>query len=196
MERKAVYDGNMGLPVYRSFLELVTMAGLGHETGDWTVLEIGAANGWYGELLRLAGIGCAYEASDYSEAFKANACRLWPGLAYTVADACALPFWNGSKDIVISGGVILHVEDWRKAISEAARVAKSSVLLARTPISIHQPTALFEKTAYGVRCLEWRFQEKDIEEAIGRSELAVSATRTIFGDASYAHVSYLLKKVR
>jgi ubiquinone/menaquinone biosynthesis C-methylase UbiE len=111
-----------------------------------------------------------------------------------VAHADRLPFWDHSKDVVISGCCILHVEDWRKAVSEATRVSRSWVLFTRTPISKTRPTALFSKTAYDVPCLEWRFAEEDVLRAFREARLTLHAEKAIFGNDEYAHVSYLLRK--
>lgn len=190
LERDAIDRGDYSLPVYSSFLALIDEAGAGSGVG---VCEIGAANGWYGELLRRSWPGIRYEAVDYSEAFRDHARRLWPGLAYTVADACQLPFGDRSKEIVVSGGVLLHVADWKKAVWEAARVADRAVLFTRTPVSKTRPTALFRKTAYDVPCLEWRFNEGELANVlVGALEFRSSCR--IFGDDDYAHVSYLFRK--
>jgi hypothetical protein len=55
----------------------------------------------------------------------------------------------------------LHVPDYRKAISESARVAREWVIFHRTPV-VHSATLHYTKHAYGVRCVEILFGEEEL----------------------------------
>lgn len=195
-ERDQVRAGDFSLPVYATFLELIRLAGFGPGTAARGVLEIGASNAWYNELLRLAGIACRYEGLDYAEGFREHVREIYPGLPYTVGNAMALPFESRSKDTVVSGSCILHCRDWRLAAREAARVASRYVIFTRTPVSRKHPTKLFQKLAYDVPCLEWRFAEDDVLLEFTAAGLRLLAVRKIFGDDDYAHISYLLEAPR
>lgn len=50
--------------------------------------------------------------------------RLASRLRFQVADAQALPFADGSMDVVVNFGIIHHLEDWRRGIREVARVLR------------------------------------------------------------------------
>jgi ubiquinone/menaquinone biosynthesis C-methylase UbiE len=51
-------------------------------------------------------------------------------LTFQAADAAALPFDNESFDVIISFGVLHHIEGWQKALSEIKRVLKTRRLFS------------------------------------------------------------------
>ncbi|MBF8259431.1 MAG: Methyltransferase type 11, partial [Actinobacteria bacterium] len=78
----------------------------------------------------------------------------------------------GACDVLISGGVILHVAEYWKAIAEAARAARDSVIFHRTPVK-DGPAIYYTKDAYGVRCMEIVFGEEELLAAFDAARLTV-----------------------
>ena len=67
----------------------------------------------------------------------------YPGIRYVQGDACALPFEDGSFDVVFSNAVVEHVggrERQRQLVSEALRVGRSVFLTTPNrhfPVEVH-----------------------------------------------------------
>jgi SAM-dependent methyltransferase len=67
----------------------------------------------------------------------------YPNVAYVQGDALALPFEDGSFDVVFSNAVIEHVggrERQRRFVSEALRVGRSAFVTTpnrRFPVEVH-----------------------------------------------------------
>lgn len=158
------------------------------------LLDVGAASGFYSEVIRRGGFSCRYTACDYSPHFARMAEDLFPGIDFKVGDARALPFADNSFEVLISGCVILHVADYEKVISESARVAAKFCVFNRTPVTIE--TSHWVKSAYGVRCLEIHFGEQELLGLFAKYGLTVVAQKDIFTDkeTQYGHRTYLLRK--
>lgn len=161
-----------------------------------SLLDIGAASGFYSEVLRIGGFECNYTGLDYSEEFGRLAKKLFPDIDFKIADACALPFPDGSFDIAVSGCCLIHIVDYETAIKEAGRVSKNYVVLNRTPVVMDGPTRFFEKEAYGVRCVEIHFAQEELEEIFEKCRLSVVDQKDIFMDVGnqYGHTTILLRK--
>jgi SAM-dependent methyltransferase len=158
------------------------------------VLDIGAAAGYYGEVLELGGYPVRYTACDYSTAFATLAERLYPGIDFDVVDARSLPYRDDYFDVVVSGGCIMHIAEYHKAVREAVRVARPYVLLHRTPILQHRPTEYIEKDAYGVRMLEVHFNERELVDLFHDCDVELVYFTDVFGTEDFAHRNYLLRK--
>lgn len=95
-----------------------------------TVLEIGCGVGVTACHLART-VGCAVSSVDVSEAMVAWARRraerdgMTDRIAFSVADARALPFRDNSFDAVISESVTAFVSDRKQAVREYERVLKS-----------------------------------------------------------------------
>jgi ubiquinone/menaquinone biosynthesis C-methylase UbiE len=93
-------------------------------------LEIGCGLG-RGARLLVDRMGFKQVAAfDLEQILVERSARLMPArfngsIAFHVADAQDLPFRNSSFDAVVNFGIIHHVLDWRKCISEIARVLRS-----------------------------------------------------------------------
>ena len=127
------------------------------------ILDVGASSGHYKRLLDVIKFEHHYKACDYSAAFREFAKGLWPDIDFDVADARALPYRDGQFDIVMTGGMLMHIYEWQSVIAELARVSSRYVILHRTPIVdgfLQRDTRYFEKKAYGVPCLEVHFSEQ------------------------------------
>lgn len=151
------------------FAAFVEAVGIVYRRGDpvrKTVLEIGAGCGYYSEVLSKYFPDLDYTACDYSEAFQAFAKSKFAEIKYDFQDARNLAYGDAAFDLVISGCVLLHVFDWKKALAEAVRVSKRWVMLHRTPFTQGGPTKCYAKEAYGVECIEWSFSELEMMVAL------------------------------
>jgi len=126
-------------------------------------LEVGCASGYYSEVLEyLLQTRLSYVGVDFSDAMIRMARRYYPGVPFEIGDGGALRFADRSIPIVVSSGVLLHVQNYATHIQEAARVASEIVVLHRTPISRTRPTSHYKKFAYGVETYELRFHEEEL----------------------------------
>jgi ubiquinone/menaquinone biosynthesis C-methylase UbiE len=95
-------------------------------------LEIGAGSGAMTAQLLAAFPGLQMTATDYDPAMVAAARTTLAGFAGRAstgrADAAALPFPDGSFDLVLSAAMLHHVPAW-KALAEAVRVLRPGGLL-------------------------------------------------------------------
>lgn len=157
------------------------------------LLEVGCASGYYYEVLEyLLNTRLSYVGVDFSAAMIRMARSYYPQARFEVADGAALRFEDGGFAIVVSSGVLLHVQNYAAHIAEAARVASELVVLHRTPMYRAAPTAYFKKRAYGVETFELRFNEGELLglcaeaglEYLARSEYDAQDGRDAF-DATY-----------
>lgn len=93
----------------------ITVAGLmGQDLRHWSVLDVGGADGWLGEILICAQYVCVDpQAID-------------PRLR---ARAEALPSGDGTFDLVVSKQTLPHLDDPIRAVHEMQRVAHRAVVL-------------------------------------------------------------------
>jgi SAM-dependent methyltransferase len=143
-----------------------------------SLLEIGCSSGYYSEVLATKGIELAYEGCDYSEAFVALARRLYPKIPFSVQDAVKLSFDVASFDIVVSGGCLLHIPEYERAIAEAARVARKWVVFHRTPIIHTRGPVTYTKKAYRMDTFEIHFHEQALLRRFSRVGLRVVDVNT------------------
>jgi ubiquinone/menaquinone biosynthesis C-methylase UbiE len=124
------------------------------------VLEVGCSGGYNSMIVATFDNTSNYVGVDYSQTFIDLARGQYP-CPFLVADAQQLPFMDSSFDVVLSGSVLLHVLDWRRALAESVRVANRWIILHRTPMTASK-TRLVKKTAYGVEMGEWHFNEREL----------------------------------
>jgi SAM-dependent methyltransferase len=98
--------------------------------GDEQILDVGSGMGTYYEHVRARGSNVAYYAVDQSPGML----RQHPAAGkVTVGDAQALPFLDGTFDLVMANHMLYHVPDIDRAILEVQRVLKpDGVFLAAT----------------------------------------------------------------
>ncbi len=161
-----------------------------------SLLDVGASAGYYSEVLRLAGFQCRYTALDYSEAFQAFAREIYPGIIFDVGDARALPYLDGTFQIVVDAGCMLHIREYAQVIHETARVAKQWAVFHRVPVLFEGPTEFYIKEAYGVQTIEARFSEPELLDLFAAVGLELVSAEDVFVDteAGYGHRTYLLRK--
>ena len=195
---KALADYRSGkpLPAFDCLVELLQP--LARAVPGQTLLEVGCSSGYYAEVIAMRGLDLRYAGCDFSPAFVDLAKRCHPANDFDIADATALPYGDGSFDIVVSGCCLLHIPNYARAITETARVARRHVLFHRTPVLHAQLTRYFTKRAYGVRTVEIHFQESELVARFASAGLRVVAVSTLevdwrYGDA-FASKSYLCEK--
>jgi SAM-dependent methyltransferase len=91
-------------------------------------LEIGAGTGYFSLNLMLAGVIAEAVCSDVSPgmlaALERNAAELDLDVETVACDAAALPFGDGSFDLVIGHAVLHHLPDVERSFREFARVLR------------------------------------------------------------------------
>jgi SAM-dependent methyltransferase len=180
-ERKAVAEGRYNeIAPFRAFLscaDYIDKRELG-ERKD--ILDVGASSGYYNDLLVAGGFSnWHYTACDYSPAFKAHAAKVLPHVRFDIADICDLPYADKTFNIVSADLTTLHLDDWRKAISEIGRVASEYLILHRV-FTIKTPTELYTKTAYGIPVNEIWINEQELF-----SEVRQQGWNILYGDAVF-----------
>ena len=92
------------------------------------VLEVGAGGGFNAQALLRRFPNWKLTATDYDpemlELAEARLTRFGDRVRVEHADATALRYDDASFDLVLSIGVLHHVGDWEKALTEAARVLR------------------------------------------------------------------------
>lgn len=126
-----------------------------------SILEVGSSSGYYSEIIKRHRAESRYVGVDYSQVFCALGQRRFPTAALVCADTLSLPIRDAAFPLVISGSILLHVHDWEAALRETLRVTSRYAILHRTPVT-STSTATFTKKAYGLRLIEWSFNEDDL----------------------------------
>lgn len=100
-----------------------------------SILDVGAGTGR--TAVPLAAAGARVSACDASEAMlevaRAKADTAAVNIGIECCDAMALPYANRVFDAVLSFRVLLHVVDWRKALSEACRCSADTLIIDFPP---------------------------------------------------------------
>jgi ubiquinone/menaquinone biosynthesis C-methylase UbiE len=103
----------------------------------------------------------------------------YPNLIFKISDATKLDFKSKSFDIILSGSCILHIVEYEKAITEAARVTKNFVIFSRTPIIHLTETTFVTKRAYDQEMLEIVFNETELINLFSKNKLGVISTKVL-----------------
>lgn len=114
-----------------------------------SLLEVGCATGYYVEVIRtLVGDRFSYVGGDYSDTALEIARQRYPDVEFRNLDIRALDVADRQYDVVLTGAVIVHVDDWRSALDELARVTGKYLVLHRTPMTVKR-TCRREEAIYG-----------------------------------------------
>ena len=124
------------------------------------LLDVGCGNGaaaiHLARTFRLDATGIDIDADQIQAA--AEAANGLPDTRFIVGDANALPFPDGEFDLVYTNKATHHIPDWRRAISEMARVLKPGGHLIYSdfvaPLGHRLPTRTGLKTATNESGLE------------------------------------------
>jgi len=185
------------VPVFDTLVEALNKLPPAERT---SLLEIGCSSGYYSEVLAARGIDARYHGCDYSKAFIELARRHYPALPFDVMDATQLGYAGGQFDVVVSGGCLLHIFDYPKAIAETAKVARHHAIFHRTPVLHKSKTRHFTKEAYGVKTIEIHFNERELVRLFARHDLQVVDILTIDvsarDDDVLAVKTYVCRKVQ
>jgi len=105
--------------------------------GARDALEVGCGAGFVSSHLRRAyGLDVTGTDNDLDMVEYARRKRgEGPGIRFIQADSTALPFEDGSFDIVVAQNVLHHVKEWRPAAMEAARVLRKGGLFLFSDIT-------------------------------------------------------------
>lgn len=194
-ELKRLREGHLCAP-FKALVDCFKELPMDFVLGKPSLLDIGASGGYYSEVLKTERFPVDYTGMDFSKTFKQFAEQLYPGIRFDVGDARHLPYSARQFDIVLSGAVLMHVFEYEEAIKEAIRVSNRYVLFHRTPvISGGLPTAFYSKEAYGVRCLEIHFGQRELVGLFSKHGLLIRHIADVFVDGDFGHVSYLLEKM-
>lgn len=160
--------------------------------GPGTVLEVGCGVGHNADVLQW-GLewfdDYTYTGVDYSEEFIRVAKERRGWFDFRVMDALLLEYQDKQFDCVISGCVILHICNWRRALAETARVARKFVVLHRTPIT-QDATQYYFKKAYGVQVVELKFNEAELLAEMARHGFSERARFSVAAN----NITYLMER--
>jgi SAM-dependent methyltransferase len=125
-------------------------------------LEVGAGTGYFSLNLLRAGIVREATCTDISPgmvgALRANAERLGLGVTAARADAEALPFADGSFDLVVGHAVLHHLPNLERAFGEFHRVLRPGgrIVFAGEPSRVGDRLAAFPKRGALAFAPVWR----------------------------------------
>ncbi|MBI5922467.1 MAG: class I SAM-dependent methyltransferase [Betaproteobacteria bacterium] len=171
-----------GKPIDVFDVLVAALSSLSTDNGPRTLLEVGCSSGFYSEVLNIKNLPYTYSGCDYSLALIDLGKRRYPNIPLSVQDATVLHFENASFDVVVSGGCLLHIPEFEKAIAETARVARESAIFHRTPVVNGLPTQYFRKQAYGVETMEIHFNEEELLALFSKYDLELIAVHTLTQD--------------
>lgn len=127
------------------------------------LLEISCASGYYAEVIPyLTGKRIDYTGVDYSSALIKMAKSYYPANNFYQADGADLPFKDHLFDVVISGGYLQYVPNYKNHIEENIRVSKKIIVLHRIPVCKLRSTYMQKKIAYGVEMVEFCFNINEL----------------------------------
>ncbi len=159
------------VPAIADLITLIRQTNLSHPH----ILEVGCSTGYHLAAFKKAKVPVVYEGCDYSSTFIDKARELYPKVPFKVSDATKLDYGSNRFDIVISGGCILHIIDYQRAIKEAVRVAKKYVIFHRTPIIHMRETTYTKKIGYGLEMVEILFNEGELTNLFYKNKLVIVA---------------------
>jgi ubiquinone/menaquinone biosynthesis C-methylase UbiE len=96
-----------------------------------------------------------------------------PSAEFVEGDALALPFADGSADVVIDGAALIHIGDECGAMREYARVARAIVILQSVTCSESSANTVFAKRAYGEPVREYAYSRQLLVEAVEAVDMKV-----------------------
>lgn len=128
-----------------------------------SLLEVGCGGGYVSELISHHAPTMKYRGVDLSESMIALAQGHYPALDFAVASAYSLPDADASVGAVLDGVALIHMEQWRVALAEYRRVARTAVVLHGLTLS-EGPTTRFAKYAYGQPSMELLFNRTELLE--------------------------------
>ncbi len=103
------------------------------DVSGWKVIDVGAGTGRF--TIAFLERGAEVTACDASEEMLKvlQSKTTNPGLQTKTTDAQSLPYQNKSFDCAVSFRMLMHVVDWKKALSELCRVSQDWVIFDFPP---------------------------------------------------------------
>ena len=165
-----MYAGDVRLDL-KVAADAIRDTGLSHPQ----LLEVGCGSGYYNEVLRhLVGNDLQYTGLDYSKAMIDLARKKYPSHKFLIGDATGTDLPNGAYDIVFNGAALMHMPNYKAAIAESRRVARSWCIFHTVPLLQDRPTTLLTKKACGGDVIEVVLNKKSFENILHENELRVA----------------------
>jgi ubiquinone/menaquinone biosynthesis C-methylase UbiE len=127
-----------------------------------SLLEVGCGGGYNSEVIASRFPKVNYRGIDISSSMIDIAREHYPNREFSVGSAYELACDNKSFDAVVDGVALLHMQEWKRAIAEYARVARSHVILHGLTLTDTSATSTFGKYAYGQPSLELVFNRGEM----------------------------------
>jgi ubiquinone/menaquinone biosynthesis C-methylase UbiE len=163
---------DMRLGKYRKDFTALAEAVISTGLDNPLIVEVGCGSGWNSEVLsRLLQHPVRYIGADYSLGMVQLGKQNYATTPLLVADANCLPFGNASCDILLSGTVLLHLFDYRKAIEESCRVSRRFVIFHTVVVHSRRETTVLKKRAYGEWVVEIVFNERELLDVFRQNGL-------------------------
>lgn len=172
--------------------DFVAVAAAVRETGlkQPLIIEVGCGSGWNAEVLRyLLKCPVNYIGLDYSMAMTVAGKQHYPNSKFVVADALALPFQADACDILLSGGVLMHLLGYREAIAESRRITRRWCIFHTIPTVKKRPTTVLKKFAYGSPVVEVVLNIEEFSKLIESNGLVL---RQAFDNIPHDYLDRLL----
>ena len=150
---------------------------------DPLLVEVGCGSGYYSEVLPLLlQRPVRYTGVDYAASMTTLARRTYPGVPFVTGDACHLPLATGCCDILLNGGSLMHIVEYRQAVAESVRASRQWCVFHTVPVMTGRPTTLLRKNAYGGPVLEVIFNQGELETLLTEKGLEI---HTVFESIPY-----------
>jgi SAM-dependent methyltransferase len=146
------------------------------------VLDLGCGTVEFYELIT-RDLGAQYTGTDLSPDMIEAGRKKYPGIDLQVADAEALPFKDGTFDLIITRGLIHHLPNPNKGMQEACRVLKKGgYLIASEPHSnllIYTIRLIFYKLSSHFSDSHKSFFKKEYEDLFEKNGFSIDKKRFI-----------------
>lgn len=160
-----------------------------------SLLDAGCASAYYHEIIKHYHPGrFAYTGLDFNAALLDMAKRLYPDITAIKADLRHTGLPDKPYDVVLSGAALMHIRDWRNALSELTRLARRWLALHRTWV-VDGETVIQIGDAYGHPAWYIRFEEAELMELVQNSGFELVKTWDDVESGSACRVNtYLFKR--
>lgn len=159
---------------------------------DPLIVEVGCGSAWNADVLaHLWKRPFRYVGMDYSQAMLALAGRHEPRRPLVAGDATALPFRDKACDILLSGTVLMHVLDYRRAVLESRRVARKWCIFHTVPVVTKRPTTTLKKFAYGIPVVEVVFNADEFHALLEQHGLIL---REVLENIPHGYLSEVMRE--
>src|SRR3990167_1096321 len=188
----------MGSQKHREYLVFKLLENQVH-----SFLDVGCGTGPLYELTK--GMAMNYKGVDYSWAMIKIARELFPNGLFEVQDARKLKEGDESWDAVVLMHALDHLDDYKAAIQEAARVAKQYVIIVLWRSFVAEGTNLNDRNMMGKKEGEepWEdthlqeYSKQSLEETFEEAGLKIKETaegEQLNSDSSHYNFLYICKK--